>query len=81
VSAHAAVAALEPPRELQLWRREVERLMEPGDPLPPAVRDMVCAVLLSLAVDPASDRGTRRDTRRLLEIVDPTGVPTLEVVS
>jgi len=81
VSAHAAVAALEPPRELELWRQEVERLTASGDPPPPSVRDMLCAVLLSLAVDPASDRGTRRDVRRLLEIIDPTSVPTLEAVS
>jgi hypothetical protein len=64
--------------DLRFWRQEVDRLTSMPEPLAPAVRDMLCAVLLSLAVDPHSDHELRRDVRRMLEAVEAVEVPTLD---
>ena len=56
---------------LEHWQREVERLTSNPAELSQAAREMLTAVLLALAVDPASDRGTRRDIRRVLEAIAP----------
>jgi hypothetical protein len=62
---------------LGLWQREVESVVSGPSELP-AVRAALRSVLLALAVDPASDRETRRDVRRMLEVVDPASVPPLQ---
>lgn len=79
MSAAAAPVDLRP--DLALWKREVDALAAKQGELCAAARELVREVLLALAVDPASDRDTRRDVLRLLAALEPELVPPLEAVA
>jgi MoxR-like ATPase len=67
----AAATSFEGSPALGHWQREVERLTSNPAELSDAAREMLATVLRALAVEPTSDRQTRRDIRRVLEAIAP----------